>query len=326
MNKQILLIPLVLALAAFGAWRILGTKPTPKAGHDGHGDSEHGGHADEGHDEHGSSNRIELSPEAIKHAGIAVEEAAPAVIEDALAVYGRIAANEEAIAHVMPRFPGLVRDVRKRLGDPVDKGDVLAVIESNESLRPYEIRSEIRGAVIAKDISLGEAVPSDKKIFIVADLSSVWVDLTVFRRDFSKLRAGQAVTIQTDDREDPIRGVITYISPFGMENTQSALARAEIPNPEGTLRPGLFVTARIVTARTEVPVAVRNAALQTIGGKVVVFAQSGDAFEMREVEIGAKDSERSEILSGLLPGESYVSRNSFVLKADLGKSEAEHEH
>jgi cobalt-zinc-cadmium efflux system membrane fusion protein len=326
MNKQILLIPLVLALAAFGAWRILGTKPSPKTGHDGHGDSEHGGHADEGHDDHGGSSRIELSPEAIKHAAIAVEEAAPAVIEDALAVYGKIAANEEAIAHVMPRFPGLVRDVRKRLGDPVDKGDVLAVIESNESLRSYEIRSEIRGTVIAKDISLGEAVPSDKKLFIVADLSTVWVDLTVFRRDFSMLRAGQAVTIQTDDREDPIRGVITYISPFGMENTQSALARAEIPNLDGSLRPGLFVTARIVTRRTEVPVAVRNPALQTVGGKVVVFAQSGDAFEMREVETGATDAERTEILSGLLPGESYASRNSFVLKADLGKSEAEHEH
>jgi cobalt-zinc-cadmium efflux system membrane fusion protein len=327
MNKQIIVIPIILALAAFGAWRILNTKPAPKADAHGHGGGEeHAEHEGHGHEEHGEEGHIELTPEALKNANLTIEEAAPATIQTSLAVYGKITANEEAIAHVMPRFPGLVKEVRKRLGDAVEKGDLLAVIESNEALRPYEIKSEIRGAVIAKDISLGEAVPGDKKLFIVADLSTVWVDLTIFRRDFGLLKKGQPVVIQADDDGKPIHGAITYISPFGSENTQSALARAEIPNPDGSLRPGLFVNARIVTGEIEAPVAVKNEALQTIEGKSVVFVREGDAFEKRGVETGSRDTTRVEILSGLLPGDKYVAGNSFILKADLGKSEAEHEH
>ncbi len=320
MKKQIIIIPIILALAGFGAWRILNIKPALK------GDA-HGGEEEQaGHEEHGGERHIELTPEALKNANLTIEEAGSAKIKTTLSVYGKISANEEAIAHVMPRFPGLVKEVRKRLGDAVKKGDVLAVIESNESLRAYEVKSEIAGTVITKDISLGEAVPGDKKIFIVADLSSVWVDLTIFRRDFAQLKPGQPVVIHADEGGEPIPGTITYISPFGSENTQSALARAEIPNPDGSLRPGLFVNALIVTGEVEAPVAVKNEATQTIEGKTVVFVQEDDAFEKREVETGARDSERVEILSGLLPGDKYVAGNSFILKADLGKAEAEHEH
>jgi cobalt-zinc-cadmium efflux system membrane fusion protein len=326
-KQQAVLIPIILAIAAFGAWRILQTKVAPKADAHAHGGHEEdAGHEGHGHEEHGEEGHVELTAEALKNANLTIEEAAPATIRTSLAVYGKITANEEAIAHVVPRFPGLVKEVRKRLGDSVQKGDVLAVIESNESLRAYEVKSEIAGTVIAKDISLGEVVPGDKMIFVVADLSTVWVDLTIFRRDFASLKSGQPVVIHADNDAEPIPGAITYISPFGSESTQSALARAEISNPGGLLRPGLFVNARIITGETGAPVAVKNEALQTIEGKSVVFVQEGDAFEKREVETGAQDGERVEIRSGLLLGDKYVAGNSFILKADLGKSEAEHEH
>jgi len=317
MKKQLLLIPLILLATALGAMRILHTKPPePKTEEHGHG------HDDP---EHGKEGHVELSAEARKNANLKIEEAAAAKIETLLPLYGKIASNEEALAHVQPRFPGVVKQVRKRLGDPVTKGDLLAVVESNDSLRAYEIKSEVSGTVIRKDITLGEFVKNEDTIYTIADLSSVWVDLAVFHEDFRKLKVGQPVVIHPGAEDEAIHDQVAYISPFGTEGTQSMLARCVVPNPHGDLRPGLFVTAEIATGETEAPIAVKIAAIQTLKEKTVVFVEEGDAFEAREVELGARDGQHVEILRGLKAGEKYVSDNSFILKAELGKEEAEHE-
>ena len=142
MKKQFLFIPVVLALAVFGGWKILHTKPAEAKG------GEHGEHEHKEGDEHGKEGHVELKPEALKNANLKIEEAAGAKIQTLLPLYGKITGNEETLAHVQPRFAGVVKDVRKRLGDPVAKGDVLAVVESNDSLRSYEIKSEVTGTVI----------------------------------------------------------------------------------------------------------------------------------------------------------------------------------
>jgi cobalt-zinc-cadmium efflux system membrane fusion protein len=338
MKIQILIIPLVLAVAAFGGWRILNTKPPAPKDEHGHGGGheEHAGHGG-GHDEHeehkghGKEGHVELTPEQRKNANIGIEEAGEAKIKTSLSVYGKVAANEEAMAHVMPRFPGIVKAVKKRLGDSVEKGEVLAIVESNESLKTYEIVSELKGTIIHKDITLGEFVKDDKTIFTIADLSTVWIDFSIFRQDFTLLSKGQDVEIHAGDGHasadaKPIEAKIDYISPFGTEGTQTMLARAIVPNAKGDLRPGLFVSGEIITGEVEAPVAVKNGAIQTLKDKTVVFVEEGDAFEAREVEMGVKDSERVEITSGLLPGDKYVAVNSFIIKAELGKGEAAHEH
>lgn len=316
MKKQLILIPLIIAATAFGGWKILNTKPPAPNGEAG----EHGGHEED----HGKEGHVELSPEALKNANLKIEEAGSAKINRLLPLYGKIATNEETTAHVQPRFPGIVKEVRKRLGDHVTKGDILASIESNESLRTYEIKAEISGTIIAKDVTLGEFAKDDSTLFTIADLSTVWVNLSVFRKDFALLKVGARITIHDDD--EVIESKLGYISPFGAETTQTALARCIISNPQGDLRPGLFVTAEIATGEVDAPVAVRPSAIQTREEKPVVFVQEGDAFEAREVELGAKDSQFVEVLSGLLPGDKYVSENSFILKAELGKGEAAHEH
>jgi cobalt-zinc-cadmium efflux system membrane fusion protein len=104
------------------------------------------------------------------------------------------------------------------------------------------------------------------------------------------------------------------------------LARAVVNNTNGQLRPGLFVAGEVVLDEREVEVAVTQGAIQTVEDKQVVFVREGDAFEVRPVQIGAQDGERAEITAGLLPGEEYVARNSFVLKAELGKAGAAHDH
>ena len=126
--------------------------------------------------------------------------------------------------------------------------------------------------------------------------------------------------IKTEDERERIESTISYISPFGTESTQTTLARAVVANPKGKLRPGLFVEGEVVFDEVPVAVAVKASALQTIEEKPVVFVADGKGFEVREVEIGARDNENIEIHSGVTAGEKYATENSFALKSQLVNS------
>ena len=265
--------------------------------------------------------RIEVTEEALKKSGIQIEVAGPAVLKKTLKLNGKITPNEERMVHVSPRFPGIVKSIAKRLGDVVKTGEALAVIESNESLQPYEVKSEIDGTIIKRGIALGEFVDTSKTIFIVADLSNVWVDFSVYRHESENLRVGQKVLIQPNESADKIESTISYISPFGLENTQTTLARAVVPNDNGQFRPGLFINGDVIIGEAQVPVAVKAGAVQTIEDKPIVFIQTGKGFEMREVTTGERDDERVEIKSGLAAGEKYAAENSFLLKSELARPE-----
>jgi len=271
-------------------------------------------------------NRVELEPEQIAAAGIRIAEAGPATIRERVVLNGRIAANEDGLAHVMPRFPGIARSVHKRLGDRVAKGDLLAVIESNESLHAYELRAPLGGTVIAKDVVPGEFLASERELFAIADLSSVWADLDVYRRDFGRLRAGQPLSIDAGDGSPPVEARLSYLSPIGSANTQTLLARAVLPNPDGSWRPGMFVAASVEVEAREVPVAVEAAALQRLRDHDAVFLAEGDVFEAQPVELGLSDGQRVEVRAGLAPGQHYAVSGSFTLKAEAGKSGASHDH
>jgi cobalt-zinc-cadmium efflux system membrane fusion protein len=271
-------------------------------------------------------NRVTLEPEQIAAAGIAVATAGPATIHERVVLNGRIAANEDALAHVMPRFPGVVRSVEKRLGDGVEKGDRLAVIESNESLHTYELRAPFSGTVIARDIAPGEFVSTERQVFEIADLSTIWVDLDVYRRDFARLRAGQRVRIDAGDGSPIAESALSYLSPVGSVNTQTLLARAVLDNPDGTWRPGLFVTAEVEVSGAEVPVAVAGDAVQRLRDWDVVFVAEGNVFEAQPVVLGRRDGTQVEVISGLEAGRRYAAAGSFVVKAEIGKSGASHDH
>jgi len=261
--------------------------------------------------------RTNLSPEAIKSSGIVLETAGPATIRTTIKVNGRVLPNEDHVMNVIPRYPGIVKQVNKRLGDAVAKDEVMAVVESNESLRPYEVRSSTAGTVIKKDVMQGELAREGEPIYIVADLSTVWVDLDVHRDDFDKLKAGQVVTIFASGDTVGARSKVSYVSPFGAEDTQTMLARVTLPNPKGDWRPGLFVTGEIVVEEADVPLAVKTNALQIFRDWDVVFMADGEMFEIAILELGRRDSDWVEVLSGLNPGQQYAGENSFVVKADI---------
>jgi cobalt-zinc-cadmium efflux system membrane fusion protein len=271
-------------------------------------------------------NRVTLTPDQIRSVGIGVAVAGPATISERVRVHGRIAPDEDTLAHVRARYPGVVRSVRKRLGDTVTPGDLLAVVESNESLQPYELRAQLAGTVIARNAAPGDFVSVDHELFEIADLRTVWVDLDVYRRDVGRLRVGQPVEVDALDGSPLATSKLDYISEIGEAATQTLLARVVLPNPDRLLRPGFFVTAEIEVDRSRVEVAVVPEALQRIGDRDVVFIAVDGTFEARRVEIGRRDTSHVEITSGLMDGQQYVAAGSFMLKAEAGKSGASHDH
>ena len=271
------------------------------------------------------SDSVVLSDSKIAAAGIELAKASSGVLRDSLLLNGMVMPNQESLVQVTPRFPGIVREVRKRIGDRVQKGDVLAIVESNQSLTPYELKAALAGTVIDRQTTLGEYVSEQKPAFVIADLSTVWVDFSVYRRDLTRVNIGDQILIDPADGGAAIDAQISYLSPVGSSDTQSALARAVVPNPEQRLRPGLFITSRLILSAKQVGVAVKSSALQTIENRTVVFVRDGEKFEARDVEIGDRDSEFVEVTFGVLEGDVYAAKNSFIVKAELAKGAADND-
>ena len=304
------------------------------------GDAEHAeandehGHDDDGHahedeDDHGdgsSLGTITMPADALVSNNVVIAKSGPGIVATEIDLPGEIVLNANFVAHIVPRFPGIVQEVNKNLGDPVRVGDILAVIQSNASAAPYNVPSMINGIVIEKHVTLGEFVRDDADIFVVADLSTVWVNISVYARFLTDLKRGQRVRISSAGLRETASGAIDYIGPIVGETTRTGVARVVLPNPGQMWQPGLFVTAHITVSEAKVLVAVPDAAVQTIEGRDVVFVKTGDVFEARLVVAGRRSHDLIEIVEGLAAGEDYVADGSFIFKAELGKSEAAHEH
>jgi len=284
-----------------------------------HGDPPHAKHKPETH-----RKAVRLAPGVSDEFDIVVEKATGGILERQAVLPGEVQINRDRQAHIVPRYPGLVIEVRKTIGDQVKQGDVLAVLEGNESLVPYELKSLIDGTIVEKHITLGESLTDNAVVFTVADLDTVWIDLTVYQKDIGSVRPGQQAVIYGSEHLPTAEGTISYVSPTVDEHTRTGTARVVLPNHEGAWKPGLFVTSRIALDRAEADVVVPKTALQTVGGEHVVFVETDEGFEPRTVEVGRSDPARVEILSGLHAGERYVSRGSFTIKSEMARGVLEH--
>lgn len=197
---------------------------------------------------------------------------------------------------------------------------------SAQSLSRFEIRSPLDGEVLERNITVGETVSEEEAIFTVADMSSVWIDVTVYAKDIGSVREGQPATVRSSDLGSSVSGRVSYIGPLVGQDTRAATARIVLPNAGAQWRPGLFVAVHLVLQSTTIPLAVPTEAIQTFRDWKVVFIRSGNWFEARPVELGRSDGEWVEVLSGLSPGEQYAAVNSFAVKAEIGKLGASHDH
>jgi cobalt-zinc-cadmium efflux system membrane fusion protein len=277
----------------------------------------------EPHDEPGSQ-ETEI-PHTQPMPGIETVEAGPRQLQVMVSTYGTLVPNAERTRNVSARFAGIATRVFKAAGDRVVAGETLLTVESNESLQIYAVKSPIAGIVTARNVNPGETVES-QALFTVSDLSTLWAELMVFPREIGKVRAGQRVTLRSGDGSLATTAQIAQVSPIGTADTQAITVRVPVANTDGRWRPGLNVAANIVVAETQVDVAVQSTALQTVDGARVVFVPHEGGFTPRAVQTGQSDDEFVEIVSGLAAGERYVATDSFLVKADLEKAGAEHEH
>ena len=268
--------------------------------------------------------RTHISAEMAEAFGLATSVAGPAVLKETLTVYGRIVPNADRVREIRARFEGAIRSVDVALGDTVRAGQTLARIESNESLRPYVIEAPIAGIVTERVANAGEQT-AGRRLFTVVDTSSVWANLAVFIGDRTRVRAGAPAKITSTLGGQSIDGVIDRLNVVA-DASQAVTARVVLDNAEGLWALGTYVTAEVQVAETEVPLAVKRSALQSFRDFTVVYAQVGDEYEVRMLELGRQDGDAVEVLGGLKPGTRYVTENSYVLKADIEKSGASHDH
>jgi membrane fusion protein, heavy metal efflux system len=195
----------------------------------------------------------------------------------------------------------------------------------NAPLTRYEVVAPFAGTVIAKHITIGEVLKDDTEAFVVADLSTVWVDLNIAAKDLPLVRKGQRVVV-TANTTTQAEGTVSYVSPVVSDETRTAVTRVVLPNPDGRWRPGLFVTATLTASDTPVAVLIPKTATQTIDGQPSVFVQTPEGFAPRPVTLGRANETHVEITAGLKAGERYATTETFILKAELGKGAAAHEH
>lgn len=349
--------------------------------------------------------KVQLADDTLKSAGIEIQAVGPRQMITTFEVPGEIKADETRVAQVVPRLQGVVVEVMSKEGDRVQRGDLMAVINSREladaksallaaaqrlqfarvamdreenlwkkkisaeqeylearrqfdearlgqdlasqklvalgltqaavnalstaapdSLPRYEIRAPIAGTVVERDLTVGEAVAADRNIFVIADLSSVWIEASIPAKDLVRVRQGQPATVVANDLGLEVHGRVTFIGALIGEQNRRATARIVVPNTGGAWRPGLFVTVRLEQSSATVPLAVPVDAIQAFRDWQVVFVRYGDWFEARPLDLGRSDGAWIEVLSGLTAGERYAATNSFTVKAEIGKLGATHDH
>lgn len=269
--------------------------------------------------------RTEIPDSIASEMGIQTEAVAPLTIDEKRTFTGRVQTNPNRLSRVRPRFAGVVKAVRFELGDMVRAGDIMATVQSNESLQNYNIKAPIDGLIVKRDLQVGEAT-GDTPLFVIVDHSDVWVELDIFVRDLALIKKGQKVLVETLDGRDQITASIDWVSPLTSHASQSVRARVTVSNKEGILRPGQFIRGHVTIAEHDAALAVRQSALQRFRDFQVVFARFDDTYEVRMLELGRSNHEWVEVLSGIEAGTQYVTKNSYLIKADIEKSGASHDH
>ena len=270
--------------------------------------------------------RTEIAARIANDSGIRVAPAGPGVIADEHEVQGLLTPMEGRVANVMARFPGPIRSLRANVGDQVRAGQALASVESNLSLTTYTVSTPISGVVLARNASVGSVASEGSPLFEIADLSSLWVDLHIFGSDAQHIRPGVPVKVTRMSDGVTIETTLERVLPGTATASQSTVARATIANADGLWRPGSAVKARITVEQQPAAMVVPLSALQNFRDWEAVFIRVGDTYEVRPVELGKRDATQVEILSGLKAGDAVVTEQSYLIKADIEKSGASHDH
>ena len=276
-----------------------------KESHEGHG------HDEEGHDEHDSDNhagnhgdekdehgherheegKTEIDAEHAKQAGIIVSKAQGGTIAENVTLTGQIILNSNRSADVKARFHGAVRSVKAELGQKVEKGQVLATVESNESLQMFNVKAPISGTVLKRNTNIGN-LAGDEPLFTIVDLSKVWAKFHIFPKDTNKIEEGQSVKVHTlgNSGKEAI-APIKMLLPTADALSQTYVAIVELDNENNDWRPGMTVEGDVAVSQENASIVVPESAIQMMEDQTVIFVANNNSYEMRPVKTGKTDNE-----------------------------------
>jgi cobalt-zinc-cadmium efflux system membrane fusion protein len=258
-------------------------------------------------------------------AGVAVEDAGPAIIEETVRLQGVVELLPEGRAEIRAWYPGRITAMRKFIGDHVQAGEIVARVEAAQSLQTYAIPAPFSGYVVERHGTEG-GVAGDEPLYIIMDATKLHAELFVFPQNAQRVKAGQSVEILDLTGEDSFESDIEIVLSPGDMSTPMRVAHVEIPADDERWWPGMAIEGRVVVDTEEVPLAVRTPALQRFRDFTVVYGRFGDTYEVRMLELGRQTPEWTEVLGGLEPGTSYVTENAYLIRADVEKDGAVHDH
>ncbi|MDP3745652.1 MAG: efflux RND transporter periplasmic adaptor subunit [Phenylobacterium sp.] len=270
--------------------------------------------------------RTTITAQAARAGGVKTETAGPVVMAELADMAGRIEITPEGQGKVRAWYPGRIVALNAELGQRVHKGQVLARVESSHSLQTYSIPAPLSGVVIEKGSNVGD-VAGEAPLFVIADPDRLHAEFFVYPRDAERVRAGQKVEVRTLSGDTRVTAPVEAIVPTTDIASQTLMAHVHLPpGASATFRPGMGVEGSFQVAAAPVALAVRTKALQRFRDFTVVFAKVGDTYEVRMLELGRRTPEWTEVLGGLEPGTEYVTDGAFLIRADVEKSGASHDH
>jgi len=289
---------------------------------DEHSNGDEDGHSDEHGDEHGEEGHIEISQHMIETVGITSQVATAGEIKQRLTLYGNSTTDPSAVSQVSARFPGLITKLSVNVGDKVKQGQIIAEVESNNSLSRYNILAPISGVISKRYANPGE-VANEQVLLTIKNYQQLWLELQVFPSQQNKVAIGQNVTVSHEMQQTQAQ--IKQLLPTNTD-TSFIIARVPLDNSQGTWTAGSLLSGSVVINSQAVPLVIDNRAIQVMEGKQVIFIKNEHGFEVREVNLALSDGQFSQVVTGLAQGEIYAVQNSYLLKAELEKSSAAHHH
>ncbi|WP_412754041.1 efflux RND transporter periplasmic adaptor subunit [Legionella londiniensis] len=260
----------------------------------------------------GAKGPVHLTPEQTKMLAIKVAEVAPRSMSNLLALNGQIQLLPDAQADVSVRISGSVTAIDVNLGDAVQVGQQLAVVQSRLIGNPppsIAVKASIAGIIDARNVNLGQAVEPNTVLFHISNRDNLLVIAQVYEEDLGKIKVGQAVNIHAlSYPKEVFPGKIILIEPSLDPLTRTVNVRISLDNKANLLKPGMFVRANVILSHNDTALAIPNAALLQTNGEQFVFARNGNEYERVFVSTGMSDDEYTEIIDGLVPGDEVVTQ------------------
>lgn len=268
--------------------------------------------------------RTKITQSMAREMGITTQKVEARMLTETLTAYGKLALAPNAQRHISARFPGVITTLNVTLGQQISKGQKLMTIESNESLQQYDVIAPIAGIITMQNTAQGEQ-SEEKTLLTIADPTQLIAELDVYPLDQPKVVKGASVIVSTTSNNIEVKGEIVD-SLVNMNEQQAKTYRVNIDNSQGHFSVGQFINAKIDISSYQVPLAVNVNALQSFRDFTVVYEKIGEQYEVRMLNLGRRAGQWVEVLSGISEGSEYVVGNSYLIKADIDKAGASHDH